>query len=138
MYPLSEEEVVPYLKNKVSIAVDNGQSVVLSGSKTQVDALKTRLEKDNILVHDILEGPAGHTTEMDSIREEYEKAFSDVKLNVPTIPMVSNVTGGWCSEEFTSPKYWVRHLAEKVDFFKGLKGACQKVSQCYILGTRGR
>ncbi|XLS30266.1 amino acid adenylation domain-containing protein [Flavobacteriaceae bacterium M23B6Z8] len=124
--PLSANEAMPYLNKKVVIAVDNGQSVVLSGKNTYVDQVKKKFQNDDILVHDILEGPAAHSPEMNVLKENYEKTLLQHTLNPSNKPMLSNVTGDWCQTEYSSPTYWLRHLAEKVEFFKALKALVAK------------
>ena len=53
------------------------------------------------------------------------KAFTDsiskLKLQPPSIPYLSNVTGTWITNEATSPGYWARHLRQTVRFAEGIK-----------------
>ncbi|HYG83026.1 MAG TPA: condensation domain-containing protein, partial [Pyrinomonadaceae bacterium] len=46
---------------------------------------------------------------------------SKLKLQAPTIPYVSNLTGTWIrAEEATDPRYWAEHLRKTVRFGEGL------------------
>ena len=124
--PLSKKEIEPHLKEGVSIAIDNGESVVVAGRKDPLQKLIDTLKKDAILILDILDKYAVHTTEMNPITEEFKNILSEYTINPPEIPMVSNVTGTWCSEAFVSPDYWIKHLSETVDFSKVIKTLSDK------------
>lgn len=131
--PLSLEEIQSYLETGVSVAIDNGESVVLSGHKDQVETVKESLKNDNVLIHDILEGPAAHSPQMNPIKEEYKTALSNIVMYPPTLPMVANMTGDWCNEEFTTPEYWLNHLSETVYFNDALKKLVEKYPKATFL-----
>lgn len=124
--PLTAEEVLPYIQEEVVIAVDNGQSVVLSGREEEVEKLRKKLKKDDILIHEILQGPAAHSPEMNAIKDEYKSTLDQYTFNPSKKPMLSNVTGDWRQEEYATTEYWLRHLAEQVQFFKLLKNLVAK------------
>ncbi len=131
--PLPKQEIVSYLQEGASIAIDNGKSVVVGGRKECIEEVKDALKKDDILVFDILDKHPGHTAEMNPIREEFKNIISEFNINQPLIPIASNVTGDWCSEEFTSPEYWIKHLAETVDFSKVVKTLLNKNPEAIYL-----
>ncbi len=110
------------------IAIDNGQSVVVAGRKEAITQLSEQLEKIGILTMDILDKYAVHTPEMNPIAEEFKNILKGFDIQSPNMPMVSNVTGEWCTEEFTNPEYWIKHLAETVDFSKVVNTLVEKDS----------
>ncbi|WP_299135409.1 non-ribosomal peptide synthetase/type I polyketide synthase [uncultured Tenacibaculum sp.] len=130
---LTKKEVQKYLSDGVSIAINNGKTVVLGGKKKSLDKVSKKLRDDDVLVFDILDRMAGHTSEMNPIRREFEKRVSKFKMNQPVLPIVSNVTGNWESEEFTSGSYWGKHLAEEIDFQEVIKTLVTKKPEAIYL-----
>ena len=52
----------------------------------------------------------------------FHECVSRIRLNAPTIPYVSTLTGNWAdARELTDPGYWVSHLREPVRFAGGLQ-----------------
>ncbi len=131
--PLPKKEIEDYFEEGVSIAIDNGASVVVAGHKDNLQKMTDALKKDDILVLDILDKYAVHTAEMNPIIEEFTKILSEFTINTPTIPMVSNVTGDWCNEEYTTTDYWIKHLAETVDFSKVVNTLVEKENDAIYL-----
>ncbi|MCB1631204.1 MAG: SDR family NAD(P)-dependent oxidoreductase [Sinobacteraceae bacterium] len=65
---------------------------------------------------------AFHSAMMQPALEPFEQIVRDVKLAVPRIAYVSNVTGDWIrAEEATSVDYYVRHLRSPVMFAAGVR-----------------
>jgi glutamate-1-semialdehyde aminotransferase/acyl carrier protein len=59
---------------------------------------------------------------MEPVVAPFRDAVAAVRLNAPTRPIVSTVTGTLLSaEEATSPDYWARHLREAVRFSTALQ-----------------
>lgn len=62
-----------------------------------------------------------------------------VKLNKPTIPYISNLSGKWISEqEVMDTRYWVQHLREAVRFNDGIKELLKKENTVFIEVGPGR
>ncbi|MCP4147475.1 MAG: KR domain-containing protein, partial [bacterium] len=58
---------------------------------------------------------------------------SEISLNKPDIPFISNVTGTWTTEqEVTNPGYWARHLKETVRFADGIKELAKKKDAIFV------
>ena len=50
---------------------------------------------------------------MEPMLEEFRAVVSGLSPQAPTIPIVSNLTGGVATvEQLTSPEYWVDHVRE--------------------------
>jgi acyl transferase domain-containing protein len=59
---------------------------------------------------------------MDPILDAFAAEVGKVKLQPPTLPYISNVTGAWITaEEATDVHYWTRHLRHTVRFADGIK-----------------
>ncbi|MEV7360327.1 SDR family NAD(P)-dependent oxidoreductase, partial [Kitasatospora sp. NPDC091276] len=116
----TEDEVLPLLDGAVSIAAVNGPtSVVVSGSEEAVEAIHqyfadrrtTRLKVSH----------AFHSPLMDPMLDDFRAVLDGLAYQVPSIPLVSDLTGEVGGEEFTTPDYWVRHVRDAVRFADGIR-----------------
>ncbi|MEV7008658.1 SDR family NAD(P)-dependent oxidoreductase [Streptosporangium sp. NPDC051022] len=114
-----EEEVLPLLTGRVSIAAVNGpRSVVISGDEGEVLEIAARFERTKRL----RVSHAFHSPLMDPMLAEFRRVAEGLVYAPPEIAIVSNVTGGPLSaEEVCSPDYWVRHVREAVRFCDGVR-----------------
>lgn len=126
--PLSEKEVQPLLGQKLSIAVINGPSMcVVSGSTDAVDALQNQLLEQEVECFRLHTSHAFHSAMMEPILMPFTELVKKVKLNVPKISYVSNLTGTWIkATEATDPNYWAKHLRQTVQFHSGLQELLKK------------
>ncbi|MET9701000.1 SDR family NAD(P)-dependent oxidoreductase [Streptomyces sp. NPDC006529] len=116
----SEDEVLPLLTGRVSIAAVNGpQSVVVAGDEDAVLAVvgvfADRKSKRLTVSH------AFHSPHMDGMLEEFRRVVEGLSFAAPRIPVVSNLTGALVSDEMGSAEFWVRHVREGVRFLDGVR-----------------
>jgi phthiocerol/phenolphthiocerol synthesis type-I polyketide synthase E len=132
--PLPEQELKYLLGDKVSLAAINGlANCVVSGTTEAINDLQNQLTKQGVESYHLHTSYAFHSQMMDSILEPFQQQVSQVKLNSPKIPIVSNVTGTWLTtEEATDPKYWVRHLRQTVRFSEGITQLLQQPNQIML------
>ena len=65
--------------------------------------------------------------------DEMEMAFKKIKLNNPSIPFMSNLTGDWISEQNAlSPNYWIKQLKNTKDGTIETKRLQQKEKVIYM------
>ncbi|MET9606657.1 type I polyketide synthase, partial [Streptomyces sp. NPDC006512] len=116
----SEDEVLPLLTDRVSIAAVNGPtSVVVAGDEdavsTVVDSFTDRKTKRLTVSH------AFHSPHMDGMLDGFRRVVEGLSFSAPTLPVVSNLTGALVSDEMASADFWVRHVREAVRFLDGMR-----------------
>lgn len=135
---LSREDMIPYIEGltaqlqhaRINIAcVNSPKSVTVSGDEMLIDALKTRLDQDEVFARKLKVGVAYHSTQMQEIASDYRKALRG--LEKPAVrqgirpEMVSSVTGTWIeSHELLQAEYWVRNMVSPVLFSDALSTMC--------------
>ncbi len=119
----TEEKLKPFLNADLTISVINKvDSLVVSGTSTAVDHLQAKLTEAGVECSKIHIKVPAHSPLIDPILPQFRKYLESVELHEPKIPIVSNVTGTWLTnEEATSVDYWLRHLRQTVRFADGLK-----------------
>ncbi|MCX4545407.1 type I polyketide synthase [Streptomyces sp. NBC_01565] len=116
----SEDEVLPLLTDRVSIAAVNGpQSVVVAGDEDAAAAVAEsfpdRKAKRLTVSH------AFHSPHMDGMLDAFRQEVEGLSFAAPQIPVVSNLTGALVSDEMASAEFWVRHVREAVRFLDGVR-----------------
>ncbi|AKF95949.1 hybrid non-ribosomal peptide synthetase/type I polyketide synthase [Brevibacillus laterosporus] len=120
--PIPKEKVLPLLGNQVSIAIDNGESCVISGPIGEVEKIEKQLLEKRILCMPVDTSHALHSEMMRPIITRFIEQVTSIKRNKPAIPYISNVTGTWVTDEqATNPEYWAKHITETVQFAKGIQ-----------------
>lgn len=119
--PLSAAALEPYLADGAVIAAVNEPGVcTVAGSDAAVEEMRRRLAEDGIVCRTLPTSHAFHSPMMDPAREPLAQLISGFTLKPPRIPFVSNVTGGWITDEqATDPEYWATHLRQRVEFAAG-------------------
>lgn len=119
---LSEQELQPLLNNDLSIAAVNSSNLcTVSGTKDEIEHLTVRLVQLNYKYTEVQTSHAFHSSMMDPILDSFREVVSNIQMNTPEIPLISNLTGNWIlNREVKNPEYWVRHIREKVHFSNGL------------------
>ncbi|HLP47747.1 MAG TPA: condensation domain-containing protein [Candidatus Kapabacteria bacterium] len=120
---LPEKHLVPLLTQKISLAAINSpESCVVSGANEDMDVLVSRLEEEGQTYRRLHTSHAFHSLMMEPILNEFTSKIEGIKLNKPSIPFISNLSGQPITvEESTNPRYWARHLRETVRFSAGLQ-----------------
>ncbi|MFC9892560.1 SDR family NAD(P)-dependent oxidoreductase [Nocardia sp. NPDC127579] len=113
----TESEVLALLGPDVSIAaVNSPDSVVVSGASAGIDALAHHCAENGWRTNRLRVSHAFHSALMDPMLAEFEAAIAGVRFEMPSIPLVSTVSGARVTDEMSDPGYWVRQVREPVRF----------------------
>jgi acyl transferase domain-containing protein/thioesterase domain-containing protein/acyl carrier protein len=119
---LSEQEILPWITGTLSLAAVNSEKqCVVSGPTAEIDTLEEKLKDAGIAAARLETSHAFHSSSLDPVLDVFTNLVAQKKLHAPQIPLVSNVTGTWLTEqEATDPAYWTRHFRQTVRFRQGL------------------
>ncbi|WP_150273103.1 type I polyketide synthase [Paenibacillus tepidiphilus] len=114
---MTEQEAMAYVGDKVSLALVNAERrIVLAGEREALQKVMEQVQDqaDCRILHT---SHAFHSYMMRDAVEAMTAVLKTVRLNPPSLPMMSNVTGEWLKpEEATDVNYWVRHMTGTVRF----------------------
>ncbi|WP_234377240.1 type I polyketide synthase [Streptomyces sp. TP-A0356] len=122
----TEDEVRPLLdgqEERVAIAALNGPaSVVLSGDTDEVERVAAELAARGRRSRRLRVSHAFHSPHMDAMLQEFEQVAAGVRYAPPTVPVVTNLTGGVATDEdLCSAAHWTRHIRAAVRFADGVR-----------------
>jgi phthiocerol/phenolphthiocerol synthesis type-I polyketide synthase E len=121
--PLAEQKVRALLEGRegLSLAAVNAPALcVVSGADEAIDRLEAELKAEGLVCRRLHTSHAFHSQMMDPILAPFAEEVAGTRLNAPSLPYISNVTGTWVTaEEATDPSYWTRHLRQTVLFGAG-------------------
>jgi len=136
---LPEHQLKPLLNERLSIAIVNGPTCIVSGKKEDVDAFEKKMKQKRMICVPLNMSHAVHSPVMNPIRRAFEQKIKQFRLNKPQIPFISNVTASWINAgEVTSPGYWGEHLCSTVRFSDGLKELLKQENAIFIEIGPGR
>ncbi|MFI0822802.1 type I polyketide synthase, partial [Streptomyces sp. NPDC021098] len=136
----SEDEVLPLLTERVSIAAVNGPaSVVIAGDEDAALEIAASFEAQGRKVKRLTVSHAFHSPRMDGMLDAFREVAQGLSYEAPRIPIASNLTGELVSaEEITTADFWVRHVREAVRFLDGVRALeAQGVTTFVELGPDG-
>lgn len=131
----SLEVVTRFLSNDLSLAVVNGEkSIVVGGSEGAISQIFSELEGLSIRSMVLATSHAFHTPMMDGMLMDYEKVLKSIHFQQPRIPIISSKTGEFLRpEEATSIGYWVKQVAEPVQFLSASTTLLKSYPQLLVI-----
>ncbi|MFG2624645.1 beta-ketoacyl synthase N-terminal-like domain-containing protein [Streptomyces sp. NPDC048473] len=124
--------VEPY--DDLAVAAYNAPTqCVISGGAASLDAATAGLSAKGVRVKRLPVSHAFHSPLMGAVTEEFRAAFDDIAFHEPEFTLISNLTGQvarW--RDISKPDYWVRHIAEPVDFAAGMRTVARRGRHAFI------
>ncbi|WP_413160472.1 SDR family NAD(P)-dependent oxidoreductase [Capilliphycus salinus ALCB114379] len=106
----------------VEIAVINSpQNTVISGETEAVNQVVESLNQQGYKTQKLPVSHAFHSHLVEPMLDEFREVAEKIKYNLPSIDIISNVTGTLATEEITTAEYWCRHLRHSVKFASGIE-----------------
>ncbi|NKA49450.1 non-ribosomal peptide synthetase [Ralstonia solanacearum] len=108
--------LAPAVAAEVSLAAINGpQDVVFSGSAAGIDAVRARLDAQQLDARPLAVSHAFHSPLLDPMLGDWAEACADAQSAPPRIPLISTLTGAPMA---TAPDaaYWSAHARQPVRF----------------------
>ena len=133
--PLSKKLVKPFLNDELFIAIDNGDSCVVSGYSHLVLTLHKRLSMEKIYSVFIDSMFPFHSECMKGITHDFRSFIENKKIEYCNFkyPYISNVTGELLSlNEISQTDYWIKHLTQTVLFDKGLNEILKENNTIFV------
>ncbi|MEU6718019.1 SDR family NAD(P)-dependent oxidoreductase [Nonomuraea sp. NPDC046802] len=111
------------LTAELALAADNGpEYCVVSGSAEAIEDFAELAQRRGWVTQPLKASHAFHSAHMRPIIDDLTAALTKTRPQAPRIPLVSNVTGTWITEEqATDPSYWARHALVTVEYAAGVR-----------------
>ncbi len=120
--PIPKEEVLPFLKEGSHLAIDNGESCVVSGTVEALDEIESRMKENKLFTVRLPSTHPLHSPLMMPVKNEFMQLVESLNPQPARIPLMSNVTGNWTGNgETSNPEYWFNHLSQPVLFDGGVR-----------------
>ena len=117
---LPQDEVAELLAGRddvLSVAAVNGaRSVVVSGAREELEALRAELEAAGHRARMVAVDYASHSAHVEEIRAEILAALAPIRPRSTGIPFLSTVTGEPIDTAGLDAEYWYRNLRSTVRF----------------------
>jgi acyl transferase domain-containing protein/thioesterase domain-containing protein/acyl carrier protein len=137
---LSHEELKRRVPETLDIASVNApQLCVVSGTNEELEKFRSVLIAEDIEANRIPIDIAAHSRQLEPILSRFEAFLRSISLDAPQIPIVSNLTGAFLTDEqAVDPLYWTTHLRSTVRFSDCVLTAAKDGHHFYIEVGPGR
>jgi amino acid adenylation domain-containing protein len=137
--PLPVDEVKPLLNPLLSLAIDNGPSVIVAGPETAVQDFESQMKVQKLLCMRVPASRALHSRMMEPAVDQLKTVVNTLNPSEPGIPYISNVSGDWIrAKDAVNPAYWATHLCSTVRFGEGLKKLAADEANIFVEVGPGR
>jgi thioester reductase-like protein len=107
---------------QVAIAAINGsRNIVISGATEAIDRIVSQLKAQGIKTKFLNVSHGFHSPLMEPMVTEFTKVSQQITYSVPTIKLISNLTGDFATDTIATPDYWSQHILQPVQFAASLE-----------------
>ena len=129
----SKEKVLPFLSDDVEIAAINGpESIVISGGLTALETAISQLTAQGIKTKQLQVSHAFHSTQMEPMLTDFERACKSIAYYSPEVDVVSTVTGEVVGQEMAQADYWVQQIRQPVQFLAAMETLATQACNIFI------
>ncbi len=137
--PLPEKEVISIISGNISVAVDNGESCIVSGPQEEIAALVLQLKSMKVLCVPIQGEHMAHSSMLSAAAEAFAHRIRNIPFKTPRIPFISCTKGDWIApQEAADRQYWAQHMLKTIKFYDGVKKILEKDDVVFIEIGPGR
>jgi acyl transferase domain-containing protein len=131
----SADVVAPLLAGYPDVAVgaiNAPQQCVISGGRDSVAMILDELTERNIDFRQLGASQASHSPLMTEVAAELRAAFAGIRFTEPAITFVSTVSGQAARLSELRAEYWVKHVAEPVNFMGAMRTLDRRGKHLFI------
>ncbi len=107
-------------------AVNGSHSVVVSGSCDALEELAESLAAEGVRTRRIQADVAGHSPQVERIRETVTQALEGITPMRGRLPLLSTVTGQWQDTEQMDSAYWYRNMRDTVQMEQATRALAEQ------------
>ena len=129
------DTVAPLLAGHPDVAiaaVNAPQQCVISGGRDSIAAITAELTARDLDFAVLPASQASHSPLMTEVADELREAIAGIRFTEPTITLVSTLTGQVARRSDFSADYWVRHIAEPVNFAAAMRALDKRGKHLFV------
>jgi len=97
-------------------AINSPGQIVVAGSDEDLDTFSKLLAKDTIKTKALTVSHAFHSSLMEPMQDQFREFLQHIDFSKPTLPLISNMTATWATNDIATVDYWVDHVRAPVMF----------------------
>ena len=113
-------------RSGVWLACENSpENVAFSCSPESVEAVTAELSERGYKAFALKVTHGFHSAMVQPAADAVEAYAQNVSMSVPEVPMTSNVSGGWLTDDDLTPERWAQHIVGTVRFVDNIEAVSQ-------------
>jgi acyl transferase domain-containing protein/acyl-CoA synthetase (AMP-forming)/AMP-acid ligase II/NADPH:quinone reductase-like Zn-dependent oxidoreductase/acyl carrier protein/trans-aconitate methyltransferase len=126
-------EVIRPWPAELSLAAINGpRNTVVSGRLPILAQVARIFAERGVKTTELTVSHAFHSPLVEPILDEFFEAARAIRFSSPSIPIVSNVTGGLITDAIATPEYWREHVRQPVQFERSIRTLRGLGASCFL------
>ncbi len=117
---LAEDQISKYIQHPLALAaVNQADLCVVSGPNEAIENFRNlmiELHQSNIFLKNLDVSYAFHSSMIEPILNDYRNELASIKMNLPSVPIISTLTGHFINEDIATVDYWINQCRQTVRF----------------------